>query len=205
MLSLRLWFPSYLPDFVSANIQTADPSDILTVGSACSLRDEAYVLRSTSSGIFVGSADNRLSSPYCIGILAEIDSGNVGPIMYFLDENSQEIGGITLTSSGISITVRSNTATFSLDASGERYFQICSDGTQLQLFDSCASSQSQPYMDFSLEATDLISLYSNTFNATSTFLVIINYLFTRKTPVAISMCVPSHTLLSVEQCDWLNF
>ena len=95
----------------------------------------------------MGSANNHLSSPYCIGILAEIDSGNVGSIMHFLDDSGQKIGGITLTTAGILITVRDNRATFNLDATGERYFQICSDGTQIWLYDSC-----------SLEATDIITL-----------------------------------------------
>ena len=153
------------PDFVGDSIQGS--TQVLTVGGACSVRDEAYALQTGAQGILVGPGADRLSSPYCIGIVAEIASDNDGSIIYFLDSSSQEIGGITLTSTEISITVRGASTSFPIDATGERYFQICSDGTQLQLYDACSVIQTEPFEDFTLADTDMITLYRNPFNTSS--------------------------------------
>jgi len=153
------------PDFVGGSIQGS--TQVLTVGGACSVRDEAYALQTGAPGIVVAADGDRLSNPYCIGILAEIAPDNEGSIIYFLESSSAEIGGITLTSTEISITVRGASTSFPIDATGERYFQICSDGTELQLYDACGLIQTETFEDFSLADTDVIALYRNPFNTSS--------------------------------------
>ena len=139
------------------------------------MRDEAYARSpSTLPGINVSLSrlQNDLTAPFCIGILAEISTGNAGPIMSFSDRASQNIGSITLTSTGLSITVRDTTATFSEDATGERYFQLCSDGNQLQLYKDCSLVDTKTFGKAFLQPTDQIGLYKDLTNdSSSPFLV----------------------------------
>lgn len=177
------------PDFVADNIRGS--AKILTVGSACSVRDEAYAFSSaTAPGINVSSSrlQNDLTSPFCIGILAEIASSNAGPIMSFTDGASQNVGGITLTSTELSITVREASATFRLSATGERYFQLCSDGKQLQLYEECTLLNTSSFEEVSLQPTDQIGLYKDLTNVLSnSFLVSIISLQKSKRNLLISL------------------
>lgn len=140
---------------------------------------------------------NVLTAPFCISILAEISSDNAGPIMSFADGASQNIGSITLTRTELSITVRDATATFFIDATGERYFQLCSDGNQLQLYEDCRLVDTTPFGEIFLQRTDQIGLYKDLTNDSSS-LFLVNIIIDLITKSMCNNLMYHLTLLSVE-------
>ena len=165
------------PDFVAQYIQPA--SNILTVGGACPVRDEAYALSpSTAPGINVSFSGlrNDLTAPFCIGILADIATPNTVPIITFSDVNLANVGNITLTNANLSVTVRGTSAVFNTDATGQRHIQLCSDGSNLQLYEDCSLTETASFGEISIIDGDQIGIYKNLANSSSNqFLVSIFY------------------------------
>lgn len=187
-------------DFVAQYIQPA--LNILTVGGACPVRDEAFALKpKTAPGISVSFSglQNDLTAPFCIGILVDIALTNSGPIITFSDVNLTNVGNIMLTNSSLSLTVRGTSAVFNTDATGQRYIQLCSDGSSLQLYKDCNLTEKASFGEISILDGDQIGIYRDLADSSSDrFLVSI---VLSRAEYLSHACILHLFSLHIEQCD----
>ena len=122
-----------------------------TVGES-SANDEAVEPSST------GSPPNRVlsllntnistSNSFCFLVTARTNPANTNPFFRIFNSTGLQIGSLTATRNGVTLTLFSSTVTFNSDFTGTnfRQFQICVENNRASLYDGCAQvGGTQPF------------------------------------------------------------
>ena len=87
---------------------------------------------------------------------------NTGPVVTFTSAGGAAAGEIYLSVSTIFMNIAGQSTRFNVTVRGHQFFQLCSDGSTLTLYQSCASPQTQPFGPTSLtgvmESTEVQTL-----------------------------------------------
>ncbi len=153
--------------------------------------DEAYTHASLITppvGTFQ-ELDTRLRPPFCIAFTLQAEIANTSPFLYFYEDGVPlvPIGGITIDASGLSITIRGESATFTGSYLGSfQQLQLCGDGSSITLYEDCFNAVGT--QDFAVAAegaftdTDSFSLFATIASNVTFFnvsLITLNYVFLR--------------------------
>ena len=118
---------------------------------------------------------NDFSGSYCLGFIVDTYSGNTNPLLLFSDEHGNEIGSLNLSNSSIVYTIRGDSAIFSpVDLLDFQYYQLCSNGSDITLYDKCSSASSRTFSSAGLSETDSISILGSTNEGFGTGFEVIN-------------------------------
>ena len=192
-----------------------EPASLTTqffgVSGPCTSRsDAAYVLSSSGPGVAVPAASigNRLSGSFCIGLLVNTEPANVIPVVTFYNESFLADGEITVTSQIISFSHGDSSAAFTVaNTTGFKRFQLCADGSTMNLYNDCRFVELQPFASDGLMTGEIIGLIRDLMEITTErFLVNINILATVSTLIlSVNYCDDSinncyYGFLSSEQC-----
>ena len=167
-------------------------TNTLAVSSFCQTRDVAYTIFNSSVRVIVsrGSNSNDLSGSFCIGIIADTLAVNTGPIMTFVGAGGAVVGDITLSGSTLSVNIAGQRAQFTTTVTGHQYFQLCSDGNTLTLYQRCGDPQSQPFGPTSLAGVTMIVFYGSPQSAFQVSII------SRKTEVSVNTISSSSSSMS---------
>ena len=193
-----------------------EPASLTTqfsrVSGPCTSRsDAAYVLSGSEAGVAVPAASirNRLSGSFCIGLLVNTEPANVMPVVTFYNESFLADGEITVTSQIISFSHGDSSAAFTVakNTIGFKRFQLCADGSTMNLYNDYRFVELQPFASDGLMDGEFIGLIRDLMEITTErFLVNINILATVSTLIlSVNYCDDSinncyYGFLSSEQC-----
>ena len=151
---------------LAADILDADAvsGTISNVPGPCS-DSNAYAASSAGSSVFFNQLKNRLGGAYCFGFLVNRSPGAPDPgepVVTFYRDGTVEIGSLTVTSNSIIYTIDGSSVTFAIpDRVGFNYFQLCTNGTSITLYDACGALDSQPFSHNAFGDNDAAGLLRN--------------------------------------------
>ena len=157
-----------LLDDLAADILDADAvsGTISNVPGPCA-DSTAYSAFSAGSSLFFNQLKNRLGGAYCFGSLVNRSPGAPdpgSPVVTFYRDGTVEIGSLTVTSTSIIYTIDSSTVIFLIpDRVGFNFFQLCTNGTTITLYDECGALDSQPFFHNAFGDNDAAGLLRNLF------------------------------------------
>ena len=119
--------------------------------------------------------NNNLTGSYCIGFIVDTAPTNQGALAYFHDSaTASVIGSINITSNSIIYTIRESNAIFTLeDTSGYHHYQLCASGSDLTLYENCATVNQLPFVHDGFSDGDVFSLLRDFNDVEDIYLVII--------------------------------
>lgn len=125
------------------------------------------------------SLNNNLTGSYCIGFIVDTASTNQGALAYFHEAGTTSIiGSINITSNSIVYTIRGTTVTYTFvlgDTSGYHHYQLCTDGSDLTLYENCAAlaGSIRSFVHDGFSDDDIFSLLNDVNGAENIYMVII--------------------------------
>ena len=133
------------------------------------------------------SIGNRLSGSFCIGLLVNTEPANVMPVVTFYNESFLADGEITVTSQIISFSHGDSSAAFTVaNTRGFKRFQLCADGSTMNLYNDCRFVELQPFASDGLMGGEIIGFIRD--------LMILNYFSWSQVYTEIQVCQRSETM-----------
>ena len=152
-----------LLDDLAADILDVDAvsGTISNVPGPC-LDSNAYSASSAGSSVFINQLKNRLGGAYCVGVLVNRSPGAPDPgepVVIFYCNGTNEIGSLTVTSTSIIYTIDGSTVVFPrADRVGFNFFQLCTNGTTITLYDECGALDLQRFSHSAFGDNDAVGL-----------------------------------------------
>ena len=88
--------------------------------------------------------------------------GNLGPVVTFYNSSSADLGSIMLTMSGITVTIRNSSASFSFPreqgSDDHIRLQLCMDGNRVEFYYECGFVGDEAFANEGFQNSDSIGL-----------------------------------------------